>query len=169
VTSSWFFLSTLNYDARSTTHQIQYFFGRQGNIINSETWTKILNIKVMVTPELDTKGQRGSRDRAFLINLGLRWGGCSTPRPGHCTPEKGTRHPLHRRLSGPRASLCGSIKSRPTGIRSPDFLARSELLYRLSYPDPDIRHILGKYGVNLGTTREWRAFVSRPAGNVWSY
>jgi len=23
VTSSWFFLSTLNYDARSTTHQIQ--------------------------------------------------------------------------------------------------------------------------------------------------
>ena len=25
VTSSWFFLSTLNYDARSTTHQIRYF------------------------------------------------------------------------------------------------------------------------------------------------
>jgi CRISPR/Cas system-associated endoribonuclease Cas2 len=25
VTSSWFFLSTLNYDARSTTHQISYF------------------------------------------------------------------------------------------------------------------------------------------------
>jgi hypothetical protein len=25
MTSSWFFLSTLNYDARSTTHQILYF------------------------------------------------------------------------------------------------------------------------------------------------
>jgi len=25
VTSSWFFLSTLNYDARSTTHQISVF------------------------------------------------------------------------------------------------------------------------------------------------
>jgi hypothetical protein len=26
VTSSWFFLSTLNYDARSTTHQIYHKF-----------------------------------------------------------------------------------------------------------------------------------------------
>jgi len=25
VTSSWFFLSTLNYDARSTTHQILFY------------------------------------------------------------------------------------------------------------------------------------------------
>jgi len=26
VASSWFFLSTLNYDARSTTHQIAWLF-----------------------------------------------------------------------------------------------------------------------------------------------
>jgi len=28
VTSSWFFLSTLNYDARSTTHQKKLQFGK---------------------------------------------------------------------------------------------------------------------------------------------
>jgi len=28
VTSSWFFLSTLNYDARSITHQIYLFYFR---------------------------------------------------------------------------------------------------------------------------------------------
>jgi hypothetical protein len=33
-------------------------------------------------------------------------------------------------------------------------------------PTPDIKHIIGKYGVNLGTAREWRTFVNRPAGNL---
>jgi hypothetical protein len=33
---------------------------------------------------------------------------------------------------GARLDRCG--KSRPTGIRSPDLLARSESLYRLLYP-----------------------------------
>jgi hypothetical protein len=38
---------------------------------------------------------------------------------------------------GPRAGLDGDEKSRPpTGIRSPDRLARSESLYRLSSPGP---------------------------------
>ena len=37
----------------------------------------------------------------------------------------------------PRAGLDGCRKSRPpTGIRSPDRPVRSELLYRLSYPEP---------------------------------
>jgi hypothetical protein len=37
---------------------------------------------------------------------------------------------------GPRAGLDGYGRSRPTGIRSPDRPARSEWLYRLSYPGP---------------------------------
>jgi hypothetical protein len=39
---------------------------------------------------------------------------------------------------GPRAGLDGCGKSRPTGIRSPDHPARSESLYRLSYPGPQV-------------------------------
>jgi hypothetical protein len=39
-----------------------------------------------------------------------------------------------------RAGLGGCGKSRPpTGIRSPDRPNRSELLYRMSYPDPPLR------------------------------
>jgi hypothetical protein len=37
---------------------------------------------------------------------------------------------------GPTAGLDGCGKTRPTGIRSPDGPARSESLYRLSYPGP---------------------------------
>ena len=40
---------------------------------------------------------------------------------------------------GPSAGLYGYRNSRPpTGVRSPDRSARSESLYRLSYPDPYI-------------------------------
>ena len=39
---------------------------------------------------------------------------------------------------GPGASLDRCGKSRPTGIRSPDLAARSESLYRLSYPGSNL-------------------------------
>ena len=69
------------------------------------------------------------------LNLALDWGGWSTPRPGRFTPRKETRYPLYRRLGRPhgRSERVRKI-SPPTGIRSPDRLARSELLYRLSHP-----------------------------------
>ena len=43
VTSSWFFLSTLNYDARSTTHQIPFECAtgsttKEHNLNVSEAW-----------------------------------------------------------------------------------------------------------------------------------
>ena len=46
-----------------------------------------------------------------------------------------TRYPLYRRLGGPQGRS-GRVRknSPPTGIRSPDCPARSESLYRLSYP-----------------------------------
>ena len=52
-------------------------------------------------------------------------------------PPGKTRYPLYRSWAGPRAGMDGCGKSRPlppTGIRSPDRPARSESLYRLSYP-----------------------------------
>ena len=51
---------------------------------------------------------------------------------------------------GPRAGLDRSGKSRPpppTGIRSPDFPARSQSLYRLSYP---AHRRIARRGVNVG-------------------
>jgi hypothetical protein len=50
-------------------------------------------------------------------------------------PPGQTRHPLYRRLGGPQGR-CGRVRkiSPPTGIRSPDRSARSQSLYRLSYP-----------------------------------
>jgi hypothetical protein len=42
------------------------------------------------------------------------------------------------RWVGPRADLKGYRESRPTGIRSLEHSARSDLLYRLLYPNPKI-------------------------------
>ena len=59
---------------------------------------------------------------------------------GRFTPrEKKTRYPLYRRLGGPQGRSGRVWKiSPPTGIRSPDLPARSESLYRLSYPGPKL-------------------------------
>ena len=48
-----------------------------------------VEVKVKFILEQATKAQRGSRGIALLFfNLGARWGGWSTPRPGRFTPEK---------------------------------------------------------------------------------
>jgi hypothetical protein len=62
-----------------------------------------------------------------FFNLGTRWGGLSTSRPGRFTPRKENGYPLYRRLGGPhgRSERVRKI-SPPTGIRSPDLPARSE-------------------------------------------
>ena len=36
------------------------------------------------------------------FNLGARWGGWLTPRPGRFTPGKETRYPIYRLLGGPQ-------------------------------------------------------------------
>ena len=56
--------------------------------------------------------------------------------PAALPPGK-TRYSLYRRLGGPQGRP-GRVRkiSPPTGIRSPDRPARSESLYRLSYPGP---------------------------------
>ena len=63
------------------------------------------------------EGVRGQRHAPAALYL--------RERPGtHCTGG----------WKGPRAGLDRCGKSRPTGIRSPDRPARSQSLYRLSYP-----------------------------------
>jgi hypothetical protein len=66
-----------------------------------------------------------------------RWGWVVivTPRPP--LPPGMTRYPLYRRLGRPQGRSVQVRKiSPPTGIRSPYRPARSESLYRLSYPGP---------------------------------
>ena len=61
--------------------------------------------------------------------------------PAALAPGK-TRYPLYRRLGGPQSQSGWVAKNLvPTGIRSPDRPARSESLYRLSYPGSPSYHI----------------------------
>ena len=65
----------------------------------------------------------------------------------HCRFVPGARTPyaFTGGWVGPRIGLDGCGKSRiPIGIRSPDRPARSELLYRLSYPGPRKTEVLGE-------------------------
>ena len=68
-------------------------------------------------------------------------GGWSTPRTGRFNPGI-TRYPLYSRL-GELQCQSGRVRkiSTSTGIRSPHRPARSESLYRLSYPVPDLGNI----------------------------
>jgi hypothetical protein len=70
-----------------------------------------------------------------FFNLGSRWGGWSTTRPSGFTPGKEIRYPIYRRLDGAPGPVWTGVENLArTGIRSPDPAARSESLYRLSYP-----------------------------------
>ena len=63
-------------------------------------------------------------------------GGLSTPRPGGFTPGKDPLPIVQEAGWAPWPVWSGSENLAPTGIRSPDRPARSESLYRLSYPSP---------------------------------
>ena len=69
------------------------------------------------------------------MTTALEGGEGSASRPGRSlTPEK-TRYPLYRSLGGPQGPVWTDAENlTATGIRSPDRPARSQSLYRLSYP-----------------------------------
>ena len=66
----------------------------------------------------------------------LDGGGWSAPRPGRFTPGKDQVPIVQEAGWAPRTVWTGAENLAPTGIRSPDRPARSESLYRLSYPGP---------------------------------
>jgi len=71
----------------------------------------------------------------LFIDHGTRRGEGSASRPGRSLHPRKTRYPLYRRLGGPQGRSGQVRKISPsTGIRSPDRPARSQSLYRLSYP-----------------------------------
>jgi len=67
--------------------------------------------------------------------MALEGGEGSASRPGRSLPPGKTRYLLYMRLGGPQ-DRSGQVRkiSPSTGIRSPDRPARSQSLYRLSYP-----------------------------------
>ena len=78
----------------------------------------MLNLLVKFNLEQAAKAQRGSRGTALLFfNLGARWGGWSTSRPGRFTLGKENLYPLYRRLGGPQ-ERSGRVRkiSPPTGF-----------------------------------------------------
>ena len=93
----------------------------------------------MVTLEQGTRPRRVVNVQLYsFFNLNARWGGISTPRPGHFTPREICSTHCIRRLGGPQVPVWMGAENRTSnGIRSPDRSARSESLYRLSYRGPN--------------------------------
>jgi hypothetical protein len=89
--------------------------------------------------EQTLKSQMGNRGIALLFNVGAAW--CwvanATPWPLCLQEWPGTR--CTEVWVSPRVGLDRCGKSTPIGIRSPDPPARSESLYRLSYPGTRFR------------------------------
>jgi hypothetical protein len=94
--------------------------------------------KVKFTLYRPPRAYRGSSGIALLFHdLGARrgWVVSTRPRPFYPRERPGTH--CTGGWVGPRAGLKVWVKSRPTGIRFPDRPARSQSLYRLSYPAPN--------------------------------
>jgi hypothetical protein len=72
------------------------------------------------------------------MTAALEGGEGSVSRPGRSLPRERPGTHCTGGWVGPKAGLDRCGKSRPTGIRSPDRPARSQSLYRLSYPAQNI-------------------------------
>ena len=92
--------------------------------------------KGKVHPRTGQEGPDGEQMYSSTLSLtsALDWVGGQRHGPAALPPGK-TRYPLYRRLGGPQGRT-GRIRKNliPAGIRSTDRPARSESLYRLSYP-----------------------------------
>jgi hypothetical protein len=82
------------------------------------------------------------------LTSALDAGGWSTPRPGRFTPRKYLVPIVQKDWWAPGPVWTGTENLAPTRIRSTDRPARSELLYRLSYPGPWLRKGITETRVN---------------------
>jgi hypothetical protein len=78
-------------------------------------------------------------------DLGARRGWWSAPRPGRFTPGKDPVPIVQEAGWAPGPVWTYAKNLAPTGIRSPDRPARSQSLYRLSYPAHEINWAHGYY------------------------
>ena len=84
-------------------------------------------------------GPQGEQRYSCTLSLPMALEGVrgSASRAGRFLPLGKTRYSLYRRLGGPQGRSGQVRKISPTtGIRYPDRPARSQSLYRLSYPGP---------------------------------
>jgi hypothetical protein len=88
-------------------------------------------VKLKFTLEQATKAQRGSRGIALLF---VEWVVSATPRALYYQERHGT-HCIGGGV-GPRSGVGGCEKTLPPPDSIPGRPARSESLYRLSYPGP---------------------------------
>jgi hypothetical protein len=124
-------------------------------------WELVVKVKVKVkvkfSLEQSMKAQRGSRGLA--LTLALDGDGWSTPRPGRFTPGKDPVPIVYEAGWAPGPVWTGVKNLAPTGIRSPDRPARSESLYRLSYPGPR-ELVLGNLNLNRHKIRKEHDCIS---------
>jgi hypothetical protein len=92
-------------------------------------------VNKLKVPRNNPEGPEGGRGIALLfLDLGARRGGRSPPRPGRFTPGKYPVHIGQEAGWAPGPAWTYAKNLAPTGIRSPDRPARSQSLYRMSYP-----------------------------------
>jgi hypothetical protein len=106
----------------------------------------------------------------LFLDLGDRRGGWSAPRPGRFTPGKDPVPIVQEAgwASGPVWTCAKHLA--PTGIASPDRLARSQSLYRLSYPVHIYLQDLGKLILCQSDFVDVRTSTKRPPnadGRCW--
>ena len=107
--------------------------------VKSQTSTVVIYISVLPrsSPYNRPRGPRGRIEVQpySSFNPGTRWGWVvnATPRPLYPRERPGTH------CIGGWVGLGAGVENlAPTGIRSPDHPARSDSLYRLSYPGPHL-------------------------------
>ena len=88
--------------------------------------------------------------------------------PAALSPGK-TRYPLYRRLGGPqgRSGRVRKISPPRTGIRSPDRRARSESLYRLSYPGSHINQPCKQHNTHSSVCTEYIYWCIGQTHQTW--
>jgi hypothetical protein len=92
-------------------------------------------VKVKYSPYRPGQSQRVDRGTALsCLDLGARRGEWSAPHPGRFNPGKHPVPNIHEAGWAPGPVWTCAKNLAPTGIRSRDRPARSQSLYRLTYP-----------------------------------
>ena len=66
MTSSWFFLPTLNYDARSTTHQMILFVGKRTEY-DANVHIEIPHVRLGIISKMLLLNEQGRRTDKMII------------------------------------------------------------------------------------------------------